>query len=52
MKITDDLAQFIIARSPREMNSLMNCLDILEKFSLQEKRKLSKPFIKSALGWD
>lgn len=52
MKITDDLAQFIIARSPREMNSLMNCLDILEKFSLQEKRKLSKPLIKSALGWE
>ncbi len=52
MKITDDLAQFIIARSPREMNSLMNCLDILEEFSLQEKRKLSKPLIKSALGWE
>lgn len=52
IKITDDIAQFIIARAPREMNSLMNCLSILEKLSLQEKRKLSKPFIKAALGWD
>jgi DnaA family protein len=49
MNISDDLAQYIITRAPREMGSLMSCLDILEKSTMQEKRRLSKPFVREIL---
>jgi DnaA family protein len=51
MHLNDDLAKYMIARASREMKSLMRCLDILEEASLQEKRKLSIPFVRKTFSW-
>ncbi len=50
MNISDQVARFLMLHTTRDMRSLVTTLDILDSKTLQEKRKLSVPFIKQVLG--
>ena len=51
MELGDDVARYLINRAARGLGELIHCLDILEDTSLQERRKLSIPFIKQVFDW-
>lgn len=51
MALNDDVAQYLISRAVRNMGELMECLDKLEEISLQERRKLSIPFVKQVFNF-
>lgn len=50
MDMSDEVAQFILNRSSREPRELFACLDRLDRLSLVEKRRLTIPFVREALG--
>lgn len=45
----DDVAKYLITHQARDMNSLIDSLDNLDKASMREQRKLTIPFIKHVL---
>lgn len=45
----DDALKFLISRASRNMHELMSLLQELDRASLQDKRKLTIPFIKSVM---
>ena len=45
------VAQYIVNRAPRAMESLLAVLDQLDRSSLAEQRALSIPFVKQVLNW-
>lgn len=45
------VAEFILLRAQRSLSSLMQILDQLDQSSLQQKRKLTIPLVKSTLAW-
>lgn len=47
--IGDDVARFMMARLERDMKSLVNALDVLDKASIREQRRITIPFIKQVL---
>ncbi|MDG2046707.1 MAG: DnaA regulatory inactivator Hda [Halioglobus sp.] len=49
--LTSGVAAYIVSRAPRAMDQLLQVLETLDKASLAEKRGLSIPFVKDALGW-
>lgn len=49
MQLTEDVAKYLINRQTRDMSSLIESLDILDKASIREQRKITIPFIKSIL---
>lgn len=49
MHMPDEVANFLMTHVPRDMKNLIKVLDRLDTLSLQEKRKLTVPFVKSAL---
>ena len=51
LDLNDDVAEFLLRRSHREMQDLMQILDRLDQSSWQENRKLSIPFVKATLSW-
>jgi len=51
LKLSDDVLQFIMKRSSRDLGSLTALLYQLEQASLREQRQITIPFIKSELGW-
>ncbi|MCB8890352.1 MULTISPECIES: DnaA regulatory inactivator Hda [Halomonadaceae] len=51
MELPDDVARYILHRGPRELGELCRALDTLDQASLSAKRKLTIPFVKSALAW-
>ncbi|WP_447895837.1 DnaA regulatory inactivator Hda [Vreelandella sp. GE22] len=51
LELPDDVARYILHRGPRELGELCAALDTLDQASLSAKRKLTIPFVKSALGW-
>lgn len=51
LKLSEDVLQFIIRRSSRDLGSLTALLYQLEKASLREQRQITIPFIKAELGW-
>ena len=51
MDLSDDVAQYIYSRCQRDTNSLISVVQTLDKVSLQEKRRLTMPFVKDVLGW-
>ena len=51
MDLSDEVANYIIKRCSRNMNSLCNILDQLDKASWKKQRKLTVPFIKGVLGF-
>lgn len=50
-ELSEEMAQFILHRSPRRMNELFALLERLDQASLTAKRKITIPFIKATLGW-
>ncbi len=51
LQLGDDAARYLINRAPRSMESLMACLQRLDQASLQQRRKLTVPFIRQLFGW-
>ncbi len=51
IELGDEVAQYILHRSPRDMNRLFEVLDRLDQASLSAKRKVTIPFVKQAMGW-
>ncbi|MGL1957438.1 MAG: DnaA regulatory inactivator Hda [Colwellia sp.] len=49
LKLTDDVVRFLLSRLSRDMSSLIASLDLLDKASIRQKRKITIPFIKSVL---
>jgi len=45
------VGEFILLRAERDLAALMRILDELDRSSLQQKRKLTVPLVKSTLGW-
>lgn len=51
IELSDEVASFILARSNRDMTSLLLLLEQLDKASLVAKHKLTIPFVKQVLNW-
>lgn len=51
IELTNSVAEFILLRAERSLAALMQILDQLDQSSLEQKRKLSIPLVKSTLGW-
>lgn len=51
LELGDDVSSFIIRRSGRNMGQLFTVLDRLDRASLEEKRRLTVPFVKKVLDW-
>jgi len=49
--LSEEVAQFILNRSPRQTGELFLLLDHLDQASLSAKRKVTIPFVKQLLGW-
>ncbi|CAB0150204.1 DnaA regulatory inactivator Hda [Pseudidiomarina piscicola] len=50
LELRDDTAQFMVQRLGRDLVSLIQCLERLDKASIAAQRKLTKPFIKAVLA--
>lgn len=50
LKLSDELANFLMTRLPRDLHSLTEAMRSLDESSLQAKRKLTIPFAKEVLG--
>ena len=46
IELSDDVGEFLLRRYSREMHDLMALLDVLDKASLTEQRRLTIPFVK------
>lgn len=51
IELRDEVAAYIMARSPRGMLDLLAVLDRLDRLSLAEKRRVTIPFIRSIFDW-
>ncbi len=51
LTLEDEVAAYIIRRSPRNMGELLDVLARLDAASMIEKRKLTVPFVKHVLAW-
>lgn len=49
LEISPEVAQFILARSSREVNDLINIIDLLDAQSIAQQRKVTIPFVKTVL---
>ncbi|GLX80103.1 DnaA regulatory inactivator Hda [Thalassotalea insulae] len=47
--LSEEVARFLLTRLSREMNSLLDALDKLDKASIREQRRITIPFIKQVL---
>jgi len=50
LMLSDDAVNFLLNRLSREMTNLISSLDILDKASIREQRKITIPFIKDVLN--
>ncbi len=51
LNISEELVRYIMSRSDRRLDQLMDTLQKLDDLSLSAKRKLTIPFVKAALDW-
>lgn len=51
MDVPDEVARYLLHRSPRKLSGLFALLDVLDDASLKEQRKLTIPFVRQALSW-
>lgn len=51
LELTDDVARYILHRSPRTLRELFDMLALLDHASLMAQRKLTIPFVKETLRW-
>ncbi|QLB21204.1 DnaA regulatory inactivator Hda [Vespertiliibacter pulmonis] len=49
-ELSDDVANFLFKRLDRELQTLISKIDLLDRASLQAKRKLTIPFVKEVLA--
>lgn len=49
MELPEDAARFLVTRYPRDMESLYQAIERLDRASLAEQRRITVPFIKKAL---
>jgi len=49
--LSDEVKQFIIRRAPRDLGTLTKLLYQIDRASLEEKRGITVPFVKSITGW-
>lgn len=49
MELPDEVARYILHRCPRRLSELFATLDVLDEASLNAQRKLTIPFVRSAL---
>ncbi|MGQ8363748.1 DnaA regulatory inactivator Hda [Glaciecola sp. 1036] len=50
LEISDDVVNYLLKRHARDMNSLVDAIEQLDKASLQDQRKLTIPFVKQTLS--
>lgn len=50
LELSDEVANFLLKRLDRDLQVLMNQLELLDHASLREQRKLTLPFVKEILG--
>lgn len=50
LMLSDDAGNFLLNRLSRSMANLINSLDVLDKASIREQRKITIPFIKEVLN--
>lgn len=50
LELPDDTAQYLLRRSRRDMASLYELLDTLDKEALRAKRRLTIPFVRDVIG--
>lgn len=51
LELTDEVARYILHRSPRTLRELFDMLSVLDRASLMAQRKLTIPFVKETLRW-
>ncbi|OOV87752.1 DnaA regulatory inactivator Hda [Oceanospirillum linum] len=51
LELTDEVARYILHRSPRSLRELFDMLSVLDHASLMAQRKLTIPFVKETLRW-
>jgi len=51
LELTDEVAQYILHRAPRDMKELFLTLKRLDHVSLAEQRRLTIPFVKQVLNY-
>lgn len=51
LQLNKTVGQFLISRCPRNMHELFSTLELLDKASLAEQRRLTIPFVKQVLGF-
>ncbi len=51
IELPDEVADYIYVRCQRDLGHLFAVLDTLDRQSLAKKRKLTIPFVKTAMGW-
>ncbi len=51
MKLSDELASYIIHRAPRDANVIFAVLERLDSLTLEQKRVLTIPFVRKVMGW-
>jgi DnaA family protein len=49
LHLSDEVAQYLLNHSPRDMSKLFEILAHLDKHSLEESRRLTIPFVKKIL---
>lgn len=49
LDLSYEVAYYLLSRSPRDMRSLFNALEVLDRASLQKQRKLTKQLVKEVL---
>ncbi len=51
LRLGTETVDYLFRRAPRDLTSLMQLLEKLDRASLTEQRALSIPFVREALGW-
>jgi len=51
LQMPEEVARYLLHRSPRRLSGLFATLDVLDDASLKEQRKLTIPFVRQALKW-
>lgn len=51
LHLSDEVCQYILRRSHRDISALLDVLDTLDKASLSQRRKITIPFVKETLAW-
>ena len=51
LRLGTETVDYLFRRAPRDLASLMQLLETLDRASLTEQRALSVPFVRDALGW-